>query len=518
MEGEEVLKEKAVSGLLLALLFTGTLPLVFNIQSVHANPTTIVVPDDYEKIQWAIGNASDGDTIFVRAGTYYENVFVNKTVVLVGESKNTTIIDGAGTTIIDSHLFDGGIMVFADDVRIANFTVRNGSYGICIRGHHTRGNRATVTDCVAHNNWIGLEMFQSTQNMLRRNLIFNNSYNLYIGSFWHIDEFLHDIDTSNLVNGKPVHYLVNKKNLSIDHLSFPNIGYLGVVNSTNVRIADLSLSRNGQGLLIAFSSDTLIERIEAPNNFFGIALSKSPRTTIRHCNLSRNFGGIYAYVSDYVTIEENTVSHNEQGIMMTWSNDGIVSHNDLIENGYRPGFSQARVRYSYNCRWDNGYPFGGNYWSDHVSVDEFSGVYQDEPGSDGIVDEPYVIDDQNCDNYPLVEPWEVLPATVDIFPETLNIYSLFGKRIKVYIELPEGYSVDDIDISTVKLNEEVEAESHPTKIGDYDNDGIPDLMIKFYRTSVVRSILRTGEDVITITGALVGKSFEGSKTIRVIRR
>ena len=110
----------------------------------------------------------------------------------------------------------------------------------------------------------------------------------------------------------------------------------------------------------------------------------------------------------------------------------------------------------------------------------------------------------------------VVPATVDISPDTLNTWSLFGKFITAYIELPEGYNANDIDISTVKLNGEVQAELHPTKIGDYDNDGTPDLMVKFYRANVVRSILRTGDDEITIRGMVFGKSFEGSYTIRVI--
>jgi len=111
-----------------------------------------------------------------------------------------------------------------------------------------------------------------------------------------------------------------------------------------------------------------------------------------------------------------------------------------------------------------------------------------------------------------------IPATIDIYPETLNTWSLFGKWITAYIELPEGYDVNDIDISSVKLNGEVLAESHPTKIGDYDKDGIPDLMVKFYRANVVRSILRRGEDGVTIRGMLIGNSFKGSETIRVIHR
>jgi len=435
----------------------GMLPLVFNIQPVEANPITIVVPDDYEKIQWAIGNASNGDTIFVRAGTYYENIFVSKTVSLIGENKNTTIIDGAGTTIIDSFLFSGGMFVFADDVKIANFTVRNGSYGIYIRGDHIIGNRVTVTDCVAYNNWFGLEMFQSSQNLLRRNLLFNNSYNLHIGEFWHINEFLHDIDTSNLVNGKPVYYLANKKNLSINPVSFPNIGYLGVVNSTNVRISDLSISRNGEGLLIAFSSDILIERIEATNNFDGIALSESPRTTIRHCNFSYNYHGIFPYYSDYVNIEENTISHNEGGIFLMGSNYGATYHNNFVENGLSPGFYQARAEQSYNCHWDDGYPYGGNYWSDYAGVDLHNGPYQNETGSDGIGDTPYIIDENNQDNYPLMNPWapSVEPRTWTVDDDAPADFSLIQEAINAASPGDAIYVKEGIYYENVIVNKAV---------------------------------------------------------------
>jgi len=247
---------------------------------------------------------------------------------------------------------------------------------------------------------------------------------LHIGEFWHINEFLHDIDTSNLVNGKPVYYLANKKNLSINPVSFPNIGYLGVVNSTNVRISDFSISRNGEGLLIAFSSDTLIERIEATNNFNGISLSESLRTTIRHSNFSYNYEGIFAYYSDYVIIEENTVSHNDQGIFLMGSNYGTVYHNNFVENGLSPGLYQARAIQSYNCHWDDGYPSGGNYWSDY---EEGYPDAQELDGS-GIWDTPYVIDGNNQDNYPLMEPWGLKPpspaeATRELI-ETIETWNL----------------------------------------------------------------------------------------------
>jgi formylglycine-generating enzyme required for sulfatase activity len=109
-----------------------------------------------------------------------------------------------------------------------------------------------------------------------------------------------------------------------------------------------------------------------------------------------------------------------------------------------------------------------------------------------------------------------LQATVDIDPDTLNLKSK-GKWITCYIELPEGYDVADIDISTIMLNGQVPAESRPTGILDYDGDGIAELMVKFSRSSV-QALLTPGETTeLTVTGELVdGTKFEGTETIRVI--
>lgn len=79
-------------------------------------------------------------------------------------------------------------------------------------------------------------------------------------------------------------------------------------------------------------------------------------------------------------------------------------------------------------------------------------------------------------------------ATIDIDPDILNLGSK-GKWITVYIELTEGYSVADINVSTIMLNDTVPAELSPTSIGDHDGDGIPDLMVKFDRDQVISYIL-----------------------------
>jgi hypothetical protein len=120
-----------------------------------------------------------------------------------------------------------------------------------------------------------------------------------------------------------------------------------------------------------------------------------------------------------------------------------------------------------------------------------------------------------------------LSATLDINPNTLNLRSR-GRWITAYIELPEGYDVHNINVSTVMSNDTIPAQLNPIAIGDYDNDTVPDLMVKFSRAEVIAYILanvnmeelreeRVMEVTLTITGRLNdGTLFQGSTTIKII--
>jgi len=110
-----------------------------------------------------------------------------------------------------------------------------------------------------------------------------------------------------------------------------------------------------------------------------------------------------------------------------------------------------------------------------------------------------------------------ITANVDIDPNTLNLRSM-GRWITCYLELQRDHDVADIDVASIRLNDVIPAETKPTGIGDYDDDGDPDLMVKFDRAEVI-ALLSPGQITpITISGNVGGQQFGGTDYINVISR
>lgn len=115
-----------------------------------------------------------------------------------------------------------------------------------------------------------------------------------------------------------------------------------------------------------------------------------------------------------------------------------------------------------------------------------------------------------------------ITAIIEINPDTLNIKSN-GNWITAHIELPEGSNVYDIDHLSVAIStingKEVDNPLHaegPTEVGDYDDDGIEDLMVKFDRQEFL-DLANVGDVEITLVGELVdGTTFEGADAVRVV--
>lgn len=148
---------------MLVFLLMHTLTLAVWSQAVNAQPLTITVPDDYLTIQEAINHASYGDTIYVKAGTYYEHVVVNKTLALVGDDKRS-IIDGGRSGVL--------VLITGWNVTISGFTIRNG--GDLFSGISLLSSEAKLINNNITNNWRGIDLENTKRNIVWDNSITNN--------------------------------------------------------------------------------------------------------------------------------------------------------------------------------------------------------------------------------------------------------------------------------------------------------------------------------------------------------
>ena len=99
---------------------------------------------NYSNIQDAIDNASNGDTVFVYNGTYYENIIVDVSISLIGEEKNKTIIDSAQNEIV--------VTIIADDVSISGFTITNSTVEVSVPEYKPYGIDLYGNNCTVFNN------------------------------------------------------------------------------------------------------------------------------------------------------------------------------------------------------------------------------------------------------------------------------------------------------------------------------------------------------------------------------
>ncbi|MEM0493468.1 MAG: NosD domain-containing protein, partial [Candidatus Thermoplasmatota archaeon] len=113
----------------------------------------------------------------------------------------------------------------------------------------------------------------------------------------------------------------------------------------------------------------------------------------------------------------------------------MIYHNDFINNTYSAYDETIDLN-----TWDDGYPSGGNYWSDYTGDDQFSGPEQNNPGSDGIGDTPYTTDDgNNQDNYPLMSPFSERPAMATLIQPSNGATGVsINPTLKVLVTDPNG--------------------------------------------------------------------------------
>ena len=304
---------------------------------------------NYTKIQDAIDNASDGDTVFVYDDNspYYENVVVNKSINLIGEDKNTTIIDGATN--------GNGVDISVDNVKIVGFTINNCSNGagICLYS-----NNCIITDNIISYNiagiLIGIETYYGSDSY-EPTVIFNFGYNTI---------------TNNLIIGN--------KNLGI-----------GLSNENNTINGNI-ISQTQYGIMLMFAVANNLS-----NNF-----------------ISENEYGIFIVASYSNVIYRNNISKNEKlGVSIFCTSLDKILQNNFIKNGQNAYFNQpilTRIQIFKNFLSlpIRGSTWNGNFWDrPRLMPCIVPGLISLIRGP--IMEAPYHFNIFQFDRHPAKEPYDI---------------------------------------------------------------------------------------------------------------
>jgi len=407
---------------------------------------------------------NNGDGVFITdlwLGTYgigsSNNSIVGNNITL--SSGNVTLNSGCGVKITrwsNQNTVSGNIIERNGDgiyvgyfsnntVIIDNNVTLNDRYGIHI--DYYSDDNIIIGNHIANNGWKGpdttkppfliwcggIRIYRSINNTLRNNQMVNNMYNfelLYI----FVSDFINDIDTSNTVNGKPIYHWIGERDRTVPS----DAGYVALINCLNITVKNLNLANNKDGILITSTKNSIITGNRITNCIAGIYLDHSstgvagtvlgpPSSGIVICenNIMNNDYGIRLGNARENTIYRNNLIINNIGIYFDESKMNEIYHNNFINNTdqvkfngfYMPPFAPARIN-----TWDNGYPSGGNYWSNYK--EKYPNATELN-GSD-IWNTPYVIAVENKDEHPLMNPVTVpeFSDTTPPFPTTLIVAAI----------------------------------------------------------------------------------------------
>ena len=348
-------------------------------------------PGNYSIIQDAINDAVDGDTVFVYddSSPYYEwDILIDKTINLIGEDKDTTVIDGGGRgnvvhisanwvnitgfKICDANIEDAGVAIYSnyniitgnnilDSLHdyakgvgiysnyniITGNNISNNNLGIDIGG----SNNTITGNNISNNDYhAGIHLDYSSNNTITGNNISNNSYGIDVHK-----SSSNTITDNTISNNRVGIFLYYSNNNNILGNSFFNDG-LFVIDSYDNNVENNMV--NGKplvyledesdkvidyevGQVILVNCDNIIaENLNLSNTDRGIELWKTDNSMIRNNDFSNNIRGIYLRSSNSNNITGNNISNNKRGIYFRWySNSNNITGNNISSNGHGIIFS-----------------------------------------------------------------------------------------------------------------------------------------------------------------------------------
>ena len=394
-------------------------------------------PGNYSSIQNAIDDATTNDIVFVFSGIYQENVIVSKSISLIGENEQTTIIDADN--------LGSSLKISSNGVNVKNFTLINGidtraglrilnanniliEHVIC----HSNNNHGIwihnsdcwINNCITHNNsnsgiyvyhneFCG-DYYRTRFNNISSNDNGNHGIEVFVDTYYKWNDYYHyfysDITDSQFLRNQNIGMYL--------HVYAEGWGYFhsnGFLEATVTNCTSLnnkqgfySYQNHAWGASIA-TSEIYISMVNSHfenNTEYGGKFRRTNTLELSNCYFMNSTYGVFLRDANYNSndyFKNSTIMNNENGLYLTNIENLLIYHNDFINNFNHTNDDDTN-------HWDNGYPIGGNYYDTfdepaEGAFDAFSGINQDIPGSDGIVDTSYFIDGgSNIDNYPIIDP------------------------------------------------------------------------------------------------------------------
>ncbi len=337
----------------------------------------------------------------VSNNTLYRNYW-NGIRISGGSTDNVVV----GNTILESQLYQGiGIWDSHDNFVLDNKIRRSNNNGVYLS--QSSGNNVSLNEISDSANYHGISLYMGDSNVM----IGNN-----IHGAWQ-DGFYLETTSGNRMYENDIH---------------DNDNGIYMYDCWMNEIAGNNITGNSEGIYTYLSTGTdVLSNNISGNSDMGIRLydNSNNANIVGNTFFSNLWSGIVVWLSDQIVISDNEIiSHWNGGIdLMSSSNVTVLENNITVNNLYGVHITSSRDISVYHNnfvghvdhaiddagsenKWDDGYPSGGNYWDDYTGTDFFSGPGQDQPGNDGIGDEPYVIDPDSQDNYPLMYPFGMSPS------------------------------------------------------------------------------------------------------------
>jgi len=379
-----------------------------------------------------VGNVLVNDGLYVWSS--YCNVVVDNSV----NGKPLVYLEGASDVWVE----DAGqvILVNCNRVEVENLNLSNTYIGVqlwrtantTISGNNITNNGYGISleDSSNYNSVVGNNITNNREYGIRLTLGIHSNYNSIVGNYITNNNYGIESGAENSISGNTI--TNNSIGIFLDSSYYSTIAGNQITNnsygiqlssSSNNSIVGNNITANSnEGIRLDDSSNNSVSgnNIRA-NHYEGIWVVDSFSNSISGNDIIDNMNGIYLQGSLSNSIFDNNLTNNKCGVLVSISSNSTFYHNNFVNNGVPFFLEQVWSIQSVNV-WDDGYPSGGNYWSDYDGTDA---------NHDGIGDAPYIIDANNTDNYPLMVPY-----VISEFPSfmILPLFMLFTMLAVVFMQ------------------------------------------------------------------------------------